>query len=235
MSKEHPKQDVERTAVMLDLIHRRYWSDGMGRETVVLEEVADSTGRPRRFADVLTLGIWKSGGRKLNGYEIKASRADLKTELAKPSKHLEIAKYCNAWSLIIWDEAMLVPGIPPTWGIWVTVDVDGDRHLKQLKKPAVLTPLPWPMDFICSMIRNAYEQGAGAAVLARACAEAARRGSTDRYNEMIREHRESLRPLAKALYGDNSFHWPVDTQQPAMLIRNAVERLKTIPQPPRIP
>src|ERR1041384_1602390 len=103
MSKRARITDFERTATMVDLLRDRFCAgDGMSLSHVVLEEVAPGTGwmGGSRWADVLVLSVWKSKGRTLNGYEIKASRADLKKELRDLDKHQALARYCDEWWLV---------------------------------------------------------------------------------------------------------------------------------------
>src|SRR4051812_8192260 len=80
--------DRERTAIMRDLVHRQYHDYGGPHPDsgimshVVIDEVAPQTGSsgPNRFAGVVALGTWPSKGMELEGYELKASRADLRRE-----------------------------------------------------------------------------------------------------------------------------------------------------------
>src|SRR6185437_2663076 len=83
VSKPRIIPDTERTRILTDLVREKYAPKGdvMSLSHVVIEEVAQGTGsRGYRWADVLALGMWPSNGRLLHGYEVKASRADLKKE-----------------------------------------------------------------------------------------------------------------------------------------------------------
>lgn len=197
--------DRERTCTMLDLCHRTVSIDtnGGAPSHVVIEEVAPGVGwsDARRRADVLVLSMWPSKGLTLEGYEVKASKADLKKELRDPAKHHATARYCDYWWLVVWDESLLVDGIPETWGVLVTAeDEDGERELKVLKKAAKLEPEPWPRAFVCSLVRNAHQQSPGAAYVARANIVAARQGMHNGRQEAESEARRALEPLRDVLF-----------------------------------
>jgi hypothetical protein len=123
MSKGTRITDRERTATMLDLVRRRYEGEGtepaMSRAYVVVEEVAPGTGffGTSRYADVLALGVWPSNGLTLDGIEIKASRADLKREVADLTKHHAVARYCDSWTLVAWERARYADTHTPTLAI----------------------------------------------------------------------------------------------------------------------
>jgi hypothetical protein len=227
MSKLRRIPDAERTATMLDLLRRRYEGDhsGMSLSHVVVEEVAPSTGFANRWADVLVLSVWRSKGLTLDGFEIKASRADLKKELADPSKAEAVARYCDSWTLLAWDDSVLVEGIPDGWGIITTTEGKHGRELSEQRKAAKRTPEPWPREFVCSLVRNAYQQSCGAAFVARACVEASKKGVADgRYIERA-QYKADMAKLATALYGKDSWRWPAEAHDPAHLAKLAAERL----------
>lgn len=226
MSTAARKGDVERTATMLDLIHRRYDTTrvDMPPAYVVVEEVAPGTAwGGGRYADVLALSCWKSNGFTLDGYEIKASRADLKRELADPSKSQAMARYCDSWTLVAWDRSILVGfTIPETWGIMVA----GDGELEKIKKPTKLTPEPWPRSFICSLVRNAHQQAPGAAYLGRACAASWQDGRTQGESIARGDIEHAVKPLGVAIYGKDVWSWP--TEDPEAIIAEAVKLVKPI-------
>lgn len=223
MSQAKKKTDAERTAIMLDLVHRSYVPDWNDRQRpishVVVEEVAPGTGwGSSRYADVLALSVWPSDGLKLHGFEIKASRADLKRELADPSKHHAVARYCDTWTLVLWNEA-LYDGlqIPAEWGIQV-VTGDDDDALTVIRKSPKLIPDPWSREFCCSLVRNAFQQSPGAAYVARACKTARNDGLNDGQQAAEQEKRAELRLLARALGIDE---W----EQGERIIEAAIARL----------
>lgn len=203
MSHAAPKSDAERTAIMLDLLHREYEGGrtDLAPPYVLIEEVAPGTGfsGPSRYADVVALSTWPSRGLTLEGFELKASKADLRRELADPSKHKAIARYCDEWSLVVYRRSILEGlEIPKDWGLWCVDDATGEK-LELIRKPEKRTPDPWPRAFICSLVRNAHMQSPRAAFIARAVMAAEK--IAQRHGEETSDVHtsEALRPLAKAL------------------------------------
>jgi hypothetical protein len=220
---------------MLDLVHQLYPRTSPGLSHVVIEEVAPGTGwsGTSRWADVLALGVWPSKGLTLDGYEIKASRTDLKKELADPNKHRAVARYCTEWWLVVWDEKVIEGlDIPADWGIMLTSELDWDeRELKVIRKAPKREPEPWPRSFTCSMVRNAFEQSPGSAYVARACSAAARGGRIEGEGsakaEAAHQLRKDMEPLLIALFGKDSWKWPREVVRDAgEVMRLAAERLQ---------
>ena len=120
--------DVERTAAMLDALRRARTIERAGAESaIVLTEVPAMAGYGTTIADALVLNIWQSAGRsratrsfrRLDGYELKASRSDLKRELARPDKGEGVRKFCDTWSLVAFDEKVYSGlDIPGDWGLY---------------------------------------------------------------------------------------------------------------------
>jgi hypothetical protein len=229
MSKARRIPDVERTTTMLDLIRRKYEGDqrAMSLSHVVVEECAPGTGfsNGARFADVLALGVWRSNGMRLDGYEVKASRADLRRELADLSKHEAVARYCDSWTLVAWDDSVLVEGIPEAWGVTLTREGEHGRELVEQRRASKREPEPWPRDFVCSLVRNAYQQSPGAAFVARAVIEASANSYRDGKREGERVVKAALKPLAEAIYGRDSWRWPREAHDVAHLVTRAAEML----------
>lgn len=228
MSKGRKVPDVERTATMLDLVRQSYYgANGGAPAYVVIEEVAPSTGFGQRWADVLALSCWRSNGLTLDGYEIKASKADLKRELDDLSKHQAVARYCDTWTLVVWDESLLMPEIPEDWGITLTVDAGcGTRDLRTHRKPQKRTPEPWPRDFVCSLVRNAFQQSAGAAYVARAVVAAQQQERVQSDRRLRGEHATLAQPLVAALWPKASYYnRPAEANDPKTVIELAAQRL----------
>lgn len=227
MSKGARVEAAERTAIMLDLLRRSIegeYNEFRLRSHVMIEEVAPSTGwGANRYADVLELGVWPSTGMELHGYEIKATRSDLKRELADPSKHKAVARYCDKWTLIAWDESVIKDlDIPPTWGITLTKSDGDNRSLEVLRKAPKMVPEAWTRNFVCSLVRNASEQSIGAAYLARAILATHKRAQSE-YRHTLDDAAHALTsPLARALYGDNYYR---HSREPDEVIKDAVARL----------
>lgn len=147
------KPEAKLTSFDLEqMIRKRHSGDAW----VVLGEVSNSTGFARsRSADVVALGTWPSRGLDLHGFEIKVSRSDLLSELAKPEKADGVGKYCSYWWLVVSD-AKIVDGvaIPGTWGVLAP----RNRILREIKRPEKLEARPWTPAFAASLIRN-YSRG----------------------------------------------------------------------------
>lgn len=223
--------DAERTAIMVDLLHaRHYQTNGNARSHVVLEEVAPSVGWARRWSDVLVLSCWPSEGLTLDGFEVKASRADLKRELADADKHQATARYCDTWNLLVWNDAIHKGfEIPADWGLWIVEGDEDGRWLRCVRKAAKRTPEAWPRGFICSMVRNAYEQSPGAAWVARVAEQAVSRIWAQRNLDVQGAKESAINPIARALYGESQYRWPAEARDPDKVIALAVERLKAPP------
>jgi hypothetical protein len=174
---------------------------------------------------VLVLGIWPSGGMQLDGFEVKASKADLKRELADLKKHQAVARYCDHWTLVTWDDSILVDGIPEDWGIVVTVDGEYGRELKTIRHAPKREPEPWPRSFVCSLVRNAHRQSPGGAFVGRACAEASARGFREGKHTAESVLDRAIDPLRRALYGRDSWQWPAEARDDEAVLKLAAQRL----------
>lgn len=195
--------DAQRSVLLLDLLSGQHYVTGngtpptekmMAARTVFLTEVADGTGFARGYADALALSLWKSDGWAAHGYEIKASRADLKRELAQPDKWQRIGRYCTRWTLVVWDRRWLEDdGIPATWGLQA-YDAD-EAELVEVRRPKALTPEPWSQPFVAALIRRAAEAAPSAALLERVREIGYGRGASQARREAEREEQKQLEPL----------------------------------------
>ena len=71
---------------MLRNRHARLGNGGSG-EYAFLTQVRDAAGfYGSRTLDVVTLSLWPSRGMELHGYEVKVSRADLRSDLRNEAK-----------------------------------------------------------------------------------------------------------------------------------------------------
>ena len=118
---------------------------------IPLTQVASSTGGANNIADLMVLGAWHSSGNKLDGFEIKVSRADWLNEVKNPRKCLPSKRYCHRWWLVIAEEGMVKEGeLPEDWGMMAVVD----DKLKVIKKAPILEPAPLEIDFVASLLRT---------------------------------------------------------------------------------
>lgn len=133
--------DEQKTQRLNELVrHRHDWpgrdQNDLAERWVVLDEIRNGAGfSANRSADVVACGLWPSDALPIIGYELKASRSDLKHELASPAKSAETYSFCDTLWLVVWD-ARMIEGldVPPTWGIMARVVDDGEDDLKIIRK-----------------------------------------------------------------------------------------------------
>ncbi|HZC22223.1 MAG TPA: hypothetical protein VE866_02710 [Candidatus Binatia bacterium] len=119
-------------------------------------EVRDSTGHDaERAADALALGIYRSRGREIWGFEFKISRNDWLRELAQPDKAESWFQYCDRWALVVSDANIVNEGeLPPNWGL----AIPRRGRLKWLVKPPALDPLPLSRHGLVALVYRAVQQ-----------------------------------------------------------------------------
>lgn len=109
---------------------RRRYSDS--RQYAIAEEVGLTTGYSHRRLDMMVLDCYSSNGFRIDGFEIKISKADLKRELEDPEKHIAFFDFIDYYTLAvpagIVDSLMDV--IPKKWGILI-VNEDGSTRTKR--------------------------------------------------------------------------------------------------------
>lgn len=162
-------------------------------EWAFFEQVANGTGyadRERRWADAVAIGIWPSRGLLIHGFEIKVSRSDWKSELAKPDKSEAIQQFCDHWWVVA-PRGLIDPAeMPPTWGL-VEVNEKGKPNTRvNAPKLDATTPSKLFMAAIFRRHSHIWE-----AVLKRDCADARDEGEkrgdpklADRLEELQRKY-----------------------------------------------
>lgn len=165
---------AQRTTLLLDLLAAGHCGGGngtpatekaMAARQVFLTEVAPGTGFASGYADAVAVSLWHSDGLEAEGYEIKASRADLRRELADLGKWQRVGRYCSRWWLVVWDRRWLDDErIPVEWGLLAYQD---DGSLAIVRKASALPAEEWPRDFVASLLRRAAESAPCAALLER--------------------------------------------------------------------
>lgn len=124
-------------------------------------EVKRSTGyiKPERFADALAVSLFPSNGITLTGFEIKASRNDLLSELRDLSKSDAIKQFCDYWILIVTDLEILKGKIkvPDDWGIWFISEFYAEPVFITERKPKQLYPKPTDRYFLASLLNQVNE------------------------------------------------------------------------------
>lgn len=117
-------------------------------------EVHDKTGSHSRSADAIAMGLWKSRGLDLHGFEFKSDRGDWLRELKDPEKAERISTYCDYWWLVAGSDTVArLEEIPKNWGFLVKKG----KHLQMLKGAPQLEATPITRDFLAALLRRAHE------------------------------------------------------------------------------
>lgn len=141
---------------MIDLVNKRHPAPGW----VVLSELANSTGgNVRGFADAFALGIWPSHHYEAHLYEFKASRSDVKKELADPSKGDAIGKFADYRWLVVTDAKLIETlVIPEGWGILAPKGGGAGRVLSVVRKAPKQDATPWTRGFVAALVRHIHSK-----------------------------------------------------------------------------
>lgn len=88
-----------------------------------MREVRNATGfDSTRSADAMALGMYKSRGLDLWGFEMKVARSDWVKELAQADKAESWMRFCDRWALVVSDASIVHAGeLPSTWGLFAPV------------------------------------------------------------------------------------------------------------------
>lgn len=117
-------------------------------------EVAPRTGGGTRYADAVAVGLWSSHGHRIEGFEVKVSRADWLNELKQPEKSEPVMRYCNHWWLVCPKGVATTDELPDNWGLLELQDNGTLRVKVQAKK---LEPVPITIGFFASLVRRGCE------------------------------------------------------------------------------
>lgn len=123
---------------------------------VFLPEFRGATGFDRcRSADAVAIGLYKSRGQEITGFEVKVSRADWLKELRTPDKADGIGQYCDEWFIAVHDEQIVkLSELPKPWGL-IVVDVQKKKR-KCLKPALTRTPRPMSAELRSSIIQRCF-------------------------------------------------------------------------------
>lgn len=107
---------------------------------VCAAEVSPRTGAWERRIDFLVMHCYDSEQLKIQGYEIKVSKSDLKRELEDPDKHAVFFDAIDFYWLIAPKQVLdNIELIPPKWGIReVSRGEDGKISSRTVRKPTCL-------------------------------------------------------------------------------------------------
>lgn len=135
---------------LLDRLRRRYPAP----QYALFAEVGDETGGRTRSADAIAMGLWRSRGIELQGFEIKVDRRDWLRELKNPTKAEPIARYCDRWTIVVSDPEIVREGeLPSGWGLLVP---RGNDLLAVVEAPKH-DPAPMTRAFLAALMRAAHK------------------------------------------------------------------------------
>jgi hypothetical protein len=117
-----------------------------------MPELRNGTGwSADRTADALVLGLYKSKGRDLIGFEVKASRQDWQREMKDPNKSAAFADYCDYWYLVANHDVAKPEELPANWGLMLPT-LRG--KLKVAKMAALIAAKPIDRGILCRIIQD---------------------------------------------------------------------------------
>jgi len=154
-------------------------------------EVHDKTGWKNRSADAIAMGLWKSRGLDLHGFEIKNYRADWLRELKDPAKAEDISRFCDYWWLAVGDQSVAkLDEIPSTWGFMVLKG----KSLHVVKSAPKLDAEPITRPFLAALLRrgqeSVMEDERVRAAIERATEESRKRAEDNAKAEVLSAQRE---------------------------------------------
>jgi len=122
---------------------------------VFLPQLRDATGfDASNTADAMALGLYRSRGRDLHGFEIKVSRSDWLRELKKPEKAERIAQYCDLWTIVVSDpEICKLEELPTAWGLMVAFN----GKLTVVKRAIKIDAAPISRELLCSIVKKTFD------------------------------------------------------------------------------
>lgn len=160
-------------------------------------EVANGTGAAaRRYADAVAMNLFPSRGLALHGFEIKVSKSDFRSEIAKPEKSVDVQQYCDHWWIVAPAEAVDETLLPKTWG-WMRVD---GARLVVAKQAPELEAKPVTRTFMAALVRRANEVDAAEVdKLVRDKVDAIRQDDEKRFERRLNERARKGDEAVKAL------------------------------------
>jgi len=165
---------------------------------VFLSGLRNATGfEASRTADAVAIGLYRSQGTEIHGFEIKISRGDWLRELKDPAKADAFFPYCDRWSLVVPEAALVVADeLPESWGLYAAKK----KGLKIVVPPKKLSPLPLPRPLLVSIIK--YSQDLYSKPTEKIAQEARREGYDVGFaagRKSPRDGEESTEKLTKAV------------------------------------
>ena len=105
------------------------------RQYAIATEVGLTTGGSRRRIDMVIVNCYASNNFRIDGIEIKVSKADLRRELEDPDKHVAFFDLLDYYTLACPEGIADLSLLPPKWGLLVVSD-DGRAYYR--RKPLAL-------------------------------------------------------------------------------------------------
>lgn len=135
-------------ADVVTAIRRHYGAerDGLGPEWAALEEFTLQPGGGYRRADLFLIRAWagRPKGHERHTIEVKVSRSDLRTELAKPAKAWPFEQVSHRFYLATPRGLVKDTDVLPThWGLY-EVGPGGTRKVREATRNDTPDPLPEP-------------------------------------------------------------------------------------------
>lgn len=150
--------DAETTAEIYRLLRERY---GDHYRYACAREVGEQTGLARRRLDFVVVNCWSSDGKRIEAFEVKASKSDLRHDLENPEKHNIFFDDIDTYTLVAPAEVIETKVIPPKWGILALQN----GKLVMRRKPIALHDERRDSigrDFVLSFVRAVTRQNSSA-------------------------------------------------------------------------
>lgn len=186
-------------------------------EWILMEEVGNATGgRCSRYADAMAYNLYPSKNYQKIGFELKASKGDLRRELKDGSKSDAIAKYCDEWYLVVPKGLCENEEIPLTWGI---MELNNNKLRIKKKAEKLVNKIPFDNDIISGILqsvvrlaRNKYDWNAN--IIQRKLEKENEKHIADRIAQRLSEVETDLAALKdiKQKLGLSSYR-PIDSDE----------------------
>ena len=163
------------------------------RQYAIATEVGLTTGGSRRRIDMVIVNCYASNNFRIDGIEIKVSKADLRRELEDPDKHVAFFDLLDYYTLACPEGIADLSLLPPKWGLLVVSD-DGRAYYR--RKPLALhdsVDRTVPRGFFAGYVRAIQQYSPSAKTLAAEY----RRGVKDGKDEEKRHMRYQQERLSK--------------------------------------
>lgn len=163
------------------------------RQYAIATEVGLTTGGSRRRIDMVIVNCYASNSFRIDGIEIKVSKADLRRELEDPDKHVAFFDLLDYYTLACPEGIADLSLLPPKWGLLVVSD-DGRAYYR--RKPLALhdsVNRTVPRGFFAGYVRAIQQYSPSAKTLAAEY----RRGVKDGKDEEKRHMRYQQERLSK--------------------------------------